>query len=288
MKLPFVLPPPEGFIDSPSWNGEVFILDGKPASVLEYSENFAGWSDDLTSLHEEAAGDSHPIDLASRKHAIEQVRKAILYHPAVIMEIGCSSGFLIKDLIKIYPESIIIGADVVKEPLYKLARELPGVPLIRFDLLKCPLPDRSIDVLIMLNVLEHIEDDIGALTKAYELLKPGGSMIIEVPACPFLYDAYDSELQHFRRYSANELHYKLRQAGFTDIKKSHLGFLLFPAFAIVKLLSKIRGNSKIVVHKQVANTSNSSLIAIAMFLENRLLHWFPLPFGIRVLITCRK
>ena len=63
------------------------------------------------------------------------------------------------------------------EPLYRLAKALPGVPLMRFDLLQCPLPAASIDVLIMLNVLEHIEDDGGALRKAFALLKPGGHLI---------------------------------------------------------------------------------------------------------------
>ena len=174
--------------------------------VLEYSENFAGWSDDLTALHEEALGDGHPIDFASRKDALAASEKKFMpSDKAVIMEIGCSSGYLIRDLVKAFPEAVIIGADVVKEPLYRLANNFPGVPLIRFDLLRCPLPDKSVDVLVMLNVLEHIEDDLEALQKAFNLLKPGGALIIEVPACPGLYGAYDAELRHFRRYSAKEL-----------------------------------------------------------------------------------
>ena len=161
--LPFDLPPPTGYLVSPKWNGEIFVFDDQKTPVLEYSENFSGWSDDLTALHEEAAGDSHPIDLASRNDASAQVKKFMPSDLAVIMEIGCSSGFLIRDLAKIFPKSIILGTDVVKEPLFRLAKTLPGVPLIRFDLLQCPLPNQSVDVLIMLNVLEHIEDDVAAL-----------------------------------------------------------------------------------------------------------------------------
>ena len=131
-----------------------------------------------------------------------QVKKYIPSDNAVIMEIGCSSGFLIQDLVKFFPQAVIIGADVVKAPLYQLARKFPGIPLLRFDLLRCPLPDQSVDVLIMLNVLEHIEDDLGALQKAFNLLNPGGILIIEVPASPGLYSDYDRELRHFRRYRA--------------------------------------------------------------------------------------
>ena len=288
--LPFKLPQPEGYADSPQWDGTHFVFSGQCTQVLEYSENYAGWSDDLTALHEEVAGNSHPIDLASRNYALEQVKKAMPSDQAVIMEIGCSSGFLIRDLVKHFPKAVIIGGDVVKEPLFKLAKSLPGVPLLRFDLLKCPLPDKSIDVLVMLNVLEHIEDDVNALQKAYNLLKPGGSMVLEVPAGPHLYDSYDAELQHFRRYSASELHKKLTKAGFTIIRKSHLGFALFPSFVLVKLFNMLFFSSrkKTVVQHQAAQTSNSRLVRLAMEFESRHLSTYHLPFGIRVLAVAVK
>jgi SAM-dependent methyltransferase len=288
--LPFDLPPPAGSSISPQWDGQNFLLGNQSTPVLEYSENFAGWSDDLTALHEEAAGDSHPIDLASRNDAVAQVKKMSPPAQAVIMEIGCSSCFLIKDLASSFPEAVIIGADVVKDPLYRLAKTLPGIPLIRFDLLKSPLPDQSVDVLIMLNVLEHIEDDVLALQKAFNLLKPGGALIIEVPAGPNLYDAYDAELHHFRRYSASELQAKLTQAGFKVTRKSHLGFVLFPAFAAIKLLNKWLPSrkNKTVVRDQAASTSGSGLVKLAMEFESKSLAAFRLPFGIRVLMTAQR
>ena len=64
--LPFSLPAPAGFDSPPIWEGCGFRLGGKHVAVLEYSENFAGWSDELTTLHEQAAADAHPIDRASR------------------------------------------------------------------------------------------------------------------------------------------------------------------------------------------------------------------------------
>jgi SAM-dependent methyltransferase len=288
--LPFDLPPPAGCSVSPKWNGQNFVFGDQSTPVLEYSENFAGWSDDLTALHEEAAGDSHPIDLASRNDAVAQVKKIMPSAQSVIMEIGCSSGFLIRDLAKSFSESVIVGADVVKEPLYRLAKTLPGIPLIRFDLLQSPLPDQSVDALIMLNVLEHIEDDVLALQKAFNLLKPGGALIIEVPAGPYLYDSYDAELHHFRRYSTSELQAKLTQAGFKVSRKSHLGFVLFPAFAAVKLLNKwspFRKN-KAVVRDRAASTSGNGLVKLAMEFESMYLASFQLPFGIRVLMNAQR
>jgi hypothetical protein len=108
------------------------------------------------------------------------------------------------------------------------------------------------------------------------------------PAGQYLYDAYDAQLHHFRRYSALELRSKLTRAGFTVTRKSHLGFLLFPAFAAVKLLNKLRGQSRTIVHDQAASTSCSALVAIAMRLEAKLLDLFSLPYGIRVLMTAKR
>lgn len=290
MRIPFNLPTPTGYAELPVWDGKIFILGDYQTPVLEYSENFAGWSDDLTLLHEEAAGDRHPIDLASRNDALAQVSRCLPTSNSVIMEIGCSSGFFIKDLVKSFADSTVIGVDVVKAPLYKLAITLPGVPLMRFDLLKCPLPDQSVDVLIMLNVLEHIEDDVGALNNAFRLLKPGGSLVIEVPAGPKLYDAYDAQLHHFRRYSATELKHKLNNTGFEVKRLSHLGFLLYPAFVVVKLLNKWSSAKKktTVVRDQAASTSGSPLVKLAMKLESNYLSNLHLPFGIRVLAIARR
>lgn len=290
MRLPFELPPPSGFSMPPVWDGQTFVIGDQKTSVLEYNENFGGWSDDLTTLHEEVAGDSHPIDIASRFDAIRQVKRYLPDERGVIMEIGCSSGFFIQDLLKAFPKAVVIGSDVVKDPLYRLAKEIPGVPLIRFDLLQSPLPERSIDVLIILNVLEHIRDDIEAMKKSYSLLKPGGVLIVEVPAFPFLYDAYDIELLHFRRYSMEELHSKLIGAGFDLCRKSHLGFLLFPAFALIKLRNKLfpPKTRQSVVRQYAGNTSNSGLIKSTMEFESRFLSEFSLPFGIRALTVARR
>lgn len=290
MKIPFKLPIPEGFNSTPIWNGKKFVLDDKLLDVLEYSENFSGWSDDLTLLHEEAVGETHPIDLASQLDAIDQIKKKYPNEETVILEIGCSSGYLIKRMMKEFPTSIIIGADVVKMPLYRLANSCPYLPLMRFDLLKCPLPDNSVDIVVILNVLEHIEDDVGALKNIYRILKPGGRVVIEVPAGPSLYDSYDMQLQHFRRYSLYELCCKLEAIGFKVFRKSHLGAIVFPAFALVKLLNKkFKKNSMSdTVEKSASRTGSSLLMKWAMEFESTFLSKFSLSIGIRALVTAQK
>ena len=289
--LPFRLPPTNGSLEEPLWNGSVFVVGTSSLPVAEYSENGEGWSDELTAMHENVSGGRHPIDIASRHDAISQVRLYIRHPQSVILEIGCSSGFLIKDLVESFPKAVVVGADVVKEPLYRLSRELPGVPLFRFDLLRCPLPDQSVDILIMLNVLEHIDDDVGALKKALNMLKPGGYLVIEVPAGSFLYDDYDRELCHFRRYDSTEIKRKLNEVGFEVVRHSHLGLVLYPAFVCIKLFSKVVGSimgKRNVVNDQARMTARSSLVRVIMEFESNYLAHFKLPFGIRSVSVARR
>lgn len=290
MKIPFKLPIPRGYTSEPIWNGSKFVIDGQSVPILEYSENFEGWSDDLTQMHEEAAGEHHPIDVASRAHALKEIRDHVAGDNKVIMDIGCSSGFLLADLVDEFPKNPIVGADVVKAPLLKLHKKLGEVPLIRFDLLQCPLPAASVDVIVMLNVFEHIDNDVLAMKQAFKLLSPGGILVVEVPAGPSLFGPYDVELNHFRRYTSNELVEKLISVGFDIKTHSHLGFILFPIFAAVKIKDRIfsANGSKNGVRGHASSTKNSSLMKVVMAAEGRFFSKFALPFGIRVLATAVK
>jgi len=92
------------------------------------------------------------------------------------------------------------------------------MPPLEFDLTQCPLKGESVDVVVLLNVLEHIEDDALALHQVYRILKPGGIAVIQVPANQRLYDVYDLLLMHHRRYSLRELRQIAQKAGFQIAK----------------------------------------------------------------------
>lgn len=77
------------------------------------------------------------------------------------------------------------------------------------------------DKIIALNVIEHIEDDCLAFANCKKLLKPGGQIIILVPAFNFLYNSFDRELGHYRRYSIKSLDDKMTQSGFSIIHRQY-------------------------------------------------------------------
>jgi 2-polyprenyl-3-methyl-5-hydroxy-6-metoxy-1,4-benzoquinol methylase len=278
------------------WTGAGFRVGSQRVPVLEYSENFAGWSDELTHLHEGAAGSAHPIDVASRRDACAQVGRWVKAQRPVILEIGCSSGFLLQDMSAQFPGARIMGADVVKAPLHALAQRMPHMPLLRFDLLKSPIPPGVLDGVVMLNVLEHIEDDAAALREVCRMLKPGGHVVLEVPAGAALYDDYDKALLHFRRYDMAELVARIKAAGLEPVRTTHLGFLVYPAFALVKRLNRRKSASSppdahggaALVSRQAQQTSRSQLLTLALRLDGWLRDRIALPFGIRCVVVARR
>ena len=255
-----------------------------PCKVLEYSENFLGWSDDLTKIHD-SLGD-HPIDVYSRKLCIRSLKKYKNGSNFLILEIGCSSGKLI-ELIKSELNFLkIVGSDVVREPLHELADKINDVPLLKFDILQNPLPDESFDVIIALNVLEHIEDDTKALQNIYRLLKKDGIFIFELPAFQSLYDSYDSELQHFRRYNKSNILKKLKSENFLILDIHYICYSIFLPFLLVKLFNKVFRKKSVL--KNNFKLSDNSLITIMLQQEMKLIDIIKLPFGIRIFGISRK
>ena len=294
MSLDLKFPPPPGCSETPVWTANGFLIDGRLLPVLSYDDiGPVAWNGELTEVHEEVAGDDHYIERASREHAAGQLRRWLRQRRASIMDIGCSSGWFLQLLHRQFPEFSIVGADCVRAPLERLSKSMRNIPLLHFDLLKCPCPDESFDALVLLNVLEHIEDDLGAARQALRILKPGGVAVIEVPAGPGLYDVYDQELMHFRRYKMAGLLDTLRTAGFEILDRSHLGFFLFPGFWLVKKRNRryLNASPEIkrgIVRRNISRYRSSPLMHYIMRTESKLRKVIYYPFGIRCLVTCRK
>jgi len=292
MNLPEFRPPP-GCRETPAWTGCGFRTGKTITRILSYEPGDSGWTEELTALHEDTDDENHYINVASREHAISRVKRWIASRNPVIIDIGCSSGYTLKLLRARLPEATILGADFIMGPLEKLGESVPDLPLLHFDLRHCPLPDASLDGVILLNVLEHIKEDAAALRQIARILKPGGIAAIEVPAGPGIYDIYDKQLQHFRRYRMRDVVQRVRSAGLEVVERSHLGCLLYPAFWIVKKRNQRHLNAppdvqKGIVAGNMRQAHDSALMNLLMRAESQLRHLVYLPFGIRCLLTCRK
>ena len=285
-------PIPPGYNENPIWTGHDFKIGSDHVSVLHYSETLAGWNCDLTEFNEVKTYEgNHYLEKASRLHACNEVKKW-LPETGIVLEIGSSSGYFIRDLIHVLPNVSIIGSDCFPEALDNISKKYK-TPCLQFDLVNCPLPDSCVDVVVALNVLEHIDRDESALYQIYRILKPGGYAVIEVPANQDLYDFHDSELKHFRRYDMSELVHKSEKNGFEIQIHSHLGFFVYPAFQAIKRRNKAKAPSSSPPQELIKRQAKNSfvfneLFTILMHIEIFLQRVYIYPFGVRCLVTLKK
>lgn len=115
---------------------------------------------------------------------------------------------------KKFPERLVLSLDLVH----------PDFEIIYKEHLQ------SFDAAFALNVLEHIKEDHLALRNAKKLLKPGGSLVILVPAYQWLYNGFDKELFHFRRYKRESLEAVFRSAGFQFEKSFYFNVAGIPGW----------------------------------------------------------
>lgn len=100
-----------------------------------------------------------------------------------------------------------------------LKRNFSGVPILDIDLVHPEFDSlysahiETFDTVFALNVVEHIQDDLLAVGNAHKLLKPGGRLILLVPRYPRLYNRFDMELGHYRRYTRSTLSALATRAG---------------------------------------------------------------------------
>ena len=107
---------------------------------------------------------------------------------------------------------------------------------------RLPFPDESFDLLTMLDVLEHIEDENAALKEAARVLAPGGSLLVTVPAYMWMWGVQDDIAHHRRRYTARRLRRALRRSGLQPVHSSYFNTLLFGPIAAIRVARRLRGS----------------------------------------------
>jgi len=104
------------------------------------------------------------------------------------------------------------------------------------------VPVRSYDLVDILDVLEHVEEDRASLISMAHKLKPGGRILLTVPAHPWMWSAHDEVNHHKRRYTKRSFRAVIAEAGLKLETLSYFNSLLFPVAAASRLAGRITGN----------------------------------------------
>lgn len=140
---------------------------------------------------------------------------------------------------------------------------------------------RKYDVILMMDVLEHIEDDSAALVRIKSHLKPGGKLLLSVPAYQLLWSDHDTMNMHYRRYNRTSLKRVIKEAKLKTEFITNWNSMFLPIIAVSRLISR-RANKEL----RLNNNFFSKLVFLTLTFENFLLKKTGLPFGLSIISSC--
>jgi len=200
-----------------------------------------------------------------------------------IVDVGCGTGAILKQLGN--PEQNV-GIDLAPEAI-SFCRQRGLNNVRQGDVHALPFADASFDAVICSSVLYHqwVSDVEGAVREMHRVLRPGGVLLINVPAFSFLHSAHDEAVMTARRFRKREIRQLLQKENFKIRRLTYWTTFLFPLAVAARTL----GGSKMGRDFERAEGSFSErVLAQIMALELRLLRNVSLPFGVALLAVVRK
>ncbi len=178
-----------------------------------------------------------------RRELVKTVVSSILRpsRDCLIVDVGCGTGGMVGALSEDYT---CVGMDASTEAVTLAGARFPDIPF----LLGSTPPDLGeaasrLDLMLILDVLEHVEKDKEFLAGFIELLKPGAHVLLTVPAGTELWSPHDESYGHFRRYEPAGLHALWSGLRVREVFVSYFNVFLYPAVRLVRLFNRLTGHS---------------------------------------------
>ncbi|QIX61416.1 class I SAM-dependent methyltransferase [Hymenobacter sp. BT18] len=228
---------------------------------------------------------------AGRRHIVfEQIQQLQLPPTADILEIGCSGGPLLLAL-KAAGYQHLTGIDVSDKAI-AVAQARGFEQVMVMDGARLDFADNSFDLVVASDVLEHIEDEEAALREWCRVLRPGGRIIVFVPAYQFLWSRHDEVNHHFRRYTLAGLRQVMQRTGWQIERASYWNFLLFFPTAVLRRLQRTLHAAGLASAgagdlRQLSVPANKALFSL-LKAENRWLRKLSFPLGVSTFAVARK
>lgn len=211
-------------------------------------------------------------------------RAALAAHPR-ILEVGCGTGGNVAvlarrgDLEALEPSET--ARSIVREKYPELTVHQGALPRSH------SLPAASYDLVLALDVLEHVQDDLESLRDLVGLARPGGWIIVTVPAHPVLYGSHDVRLDHLRRYTKQQLAALCRESGADPVLFTAFNTLLAPLAVTYRLMEKL-SPVRFPNQERLPIAPVNALLARIFSAEAALVARRPLPFGLSYGVLLRR
>jgi len=200
-----------------------------------------------------------------------------------ILEVGCGTGSNIAMLQSYGTVDAVEPDDLAR----KIASERTGIAVKGGYLPDgVLLTDGYYDLIVLLDVLEHIPEDQPALEALRRKLAPGGRLVVTVPAMPWLWSSHDVSHHHHRRYTAATLRSVFHASGFRLCHQSYFNTLLFPLIAAARFVGKLTGREG--GDDAIPPKGVNKLLATTFGAESRWVSKHSLPFGVSLVAVAES
>jgi SAM-dependent methyltransferase len=208
------------------------------------------------------------------------------------LDVGCGTGVMLANLRDGGIDAA--GCDYSAQAL-SFCRRRGLERLVRADATRLPLAADSFDLVLALDVVEHLDDDVACVREMARVCRPGGHVLVHVPAFPLLWNAKDVLNHHRRRYRRAAMQRLIESSGLIVEHVRYVNVFLFPVAVLVALytrafrhenLEKPDPNTLDYLHN-IPDLLNRALIGL-LDVERRLGNHLRLPFGMSLLYLARK
>jgi SAM-dependent methyltransferase len=155
---------------------------------------------------------------------------------ASILDAGCGSG---RNMVELARHGTVTGIELSPTSV-AVARDRHSGEVIEGSVLDMPFEDDSFDLTVSLDVIEHLQDDVAALRELRRVTKPGGALLVTVPAYQWLWSGHDEINHHHRRYNRRTLRAAAHAAGWQEQSSAHFNSLLLPIAILLRALERFK------------------------------------------------
>ena len=202
------------------------------------------------------------------------------------LDVGTSAGTNLR-LLRDLGFHDVTGLDYSEEAVRWCAEKGFGT-VRRGDITAMPFGDETFSLVLATDIIEHVDDDVRALSEIRRVLRPGSRLLLTVPAFPALWGMQDEVSLHRRRYRMRPLLERVRAAGLEPERQFHFNYLLFgPIWAARQAMkiwrpASVRSESE--VNTPLVNRIFSTVFGLDIATAPRLAP----PFGVSILVVARR
>ena|SRR2546426_2587635 len=222
-----------------------------------------------------------------RKLVLRWLRRYIqLKKDDLFVDVGCGMGNLLSE---VEGHCRLVGIDCSRESICRARSRIASIGghLLRARIEELPLASGSAIAITVLDVLEHLDNDNSGLKEVIRVVRPGGIIIITVPALRWLWSDWDDALHHRRRYTKREL---IRLCGLGNVEVlfcSYFNSIMLPVIFLVRLLRRVLGRRALRAEDRMPPRMLNGLLRAIMVWPG-CWSWFQPPIGVSLIAILRR